>query len=176
VASIEGDSSASHVQVLLSQPSVESSYQLTINCVPGWPVSTDPSPLLCIDFPCGPLSLPSCSHIAGCFRLVTQSAAICSRWFLARGFFCPEDGGDTFLRNIGLHNIYTASYPRRRNSLPYSFNTMNPRCFYNPIEIKKYLLAVCTKQIRFQVPTLALLTVCISTSNMNDIWCRKRES
>jgi hypothetical protein len=25
-------------------------------------------------------------------------AATCSRWFLARGFFYPEDGGDTFLR------------------------------------------------------------------------------
>jgi hypothetical protein len=24
-------------------------------------------------------------------------AAICSSWFLARGFFCPEDGSDTFL-------------------------------------------------------------------------------
>jgi hypothetical protein len=26
------------------------------------------------------------------------SADTCSRWFLARGFFYPEDGGDTFLR------------------------------------------------------------------------------
>jgi hypothetical protein len=33
-------------------------------------------------------------------QLVVQSAAICSRWFLARGFFYPEDGGDTFLRNV----------------------------------------------------------------------------
>jgi hypothetical protein len=23
----------------------------------------------------------------------------------------PEDGGDTFLRNVGLHNIYTAPHP-----------------------------------------------------------------
>jgi hypothetical protein len=30
-------------------------------------------------------------------------AATCSRWFLARGFFYPEDGGDMFLRNFGLH-------------------------------------------------------------------------
>jgi hypothetical protein len=28
-------------------------------------------------------------------------------------FFYPEDGGDTFLRNIGQHNIYTAPHPRR---------------------------------------------------------------
>jgi hypothetical protein len=27
----------------------------------------------------------------------------CSRWFLVSGFFYPEDGGDTFLRNVGLH-------------------------------------------------------------------------
>jgi hypothetical protein len=33
----------------------------------------------------------------GIFRLVTQSAATCSRWFLVRGFLYPEDGGDTFL-------------------------------------------------------------------------------
>jgi hypothetical protein len=29
------------------------------------------------------------------------SAATWSRWFLARKFFYPEDGGDTFLRNVG---------------------------------------------------------------------------
>jgi hypothetical protein len=43
-----------------------------------------------------------------------QTAATCSRWFLARGFFYPEDGGDTFLRNVGsFHTIYTAPRPRR---------------------------------------------------------------
>jgi hypothetical protein len=41
---------------------------------------------------------------------------ICSRWFLARGFFYPEDGGDIFLRNVGSHKIYTAPHPRRRHS------------------------------------------------------------
>jgi hypothetical protein len=50
-------------------------------------------------------TLPPFSYIAGCFRLVTQSAATSSRWFLARGFICPEDGGDTFPRNIGSHDI-----------------------------------------------------------------------
>jgi hypothetical protein len=29
------------------------------------------------------------------------SAATWSRWFLARGLFYPEDGGDPFLRNVG---------------------------------------------------------------------------
>jgi hypothetical protein len=29
----------------------------------------------------------------------------------------PEDGGDTFLRNVGYHSThYTASYPRKRYS------------------------------------------------------------
>jgi hypothetical protein len=46
----------------------------------------------------------------------TQSAATCSRWFLARGFLYPEDGSDTFLRNVGLQNIYTAPHPRTRHS------------------------------------------------------------
>jgi hypothetical protein len=45
-----------------------------------------------------------------------QSAATCSRWFLTRGFLYSENGGDTFLRNVGLHNIYTAPHPRRRHS------------------------------------------------------------
>jgi hypothetical protein len=81
-----------------------------------WAISTDPSPLLSIDFPCGPLSLPSYSYIAGCFRLVDQSVATCSRWFLTPGFFYPEGGGDTFLRNVGSHKIYTAPHPRRRHS------------------------------------------------------------
>jgi hypothetical protein len=32
-------------------------------------------------------------------------------------FFDPEDGGDTFLRNVGYNSTdYTASYPRRRYS------------------------------------------------------------
>jgi hypothetical protein len=31
--------------------------------------------------------------------------------------FYPEDGGDTFLQNVGSHKIYTASHPRRQHSL-----------------------------------------------------------
>jgi hypothetical protein len=63
-----------------------------------------------------PVSLPSCSYIAGCFRVVAQSAATCSRWFLAHELFYPEYGGDMFLRNVGSHKIYTAPHPRRRHS------------------------------------------------------------
>jgi hypothetical protein len=32
------------------------------------------------------------------------------------GFFCPEDEGDTLLRNIGPHKIYTAPHPRRQHT------------------------------------------------------------
>jgi hypothetical protein len=45
-----------------------------------------------------------------------NSAATCSRWFLACGFFYPEDGGITFLRNIGSNKIYMAPHHRRRHS------------------------------------------------------------
>jgi hypothetical protein len=44
------------------------------------------------------------------------SAATCSRWFFARGFFYREGGDDTFLRNVGLYITYTVSHPRRRYS------------------------------------------------------------
>jgi hypothetical protein len=33
------------------------------------------------------------------------------RWFLPRLFFDPEDGVDTFLRNVGSPTDYTALYP-----------------------------------------------------------------
>jgi hypothetical protein len=39
----------------------------------------------------------------------------CSRWFLSRGFFYPDDGGDTFLRNVGSHKNYTAPHPKKRH-------------------------------------------------------------
>jgi hypothetical protein len=74
------------------------------------------SPFLSTDFPFGLLSLPSCPCIAGCFQLVAQSAATCSRWFFARGFFYPLDGGDMFLLNVGSHKIYAAPHPRVRHS------------------------------------------------------------
>jgi hypothetical protein len=31
-------------------------------------------------------------------------------------FFYPEDGGDTFLQNVGSHKTHTAPHPRRRHS------------------------------------------------------------
>jgi hypothetical protein len=60
-------------------------------------------------------------HFGGMYCLHVQGrkipATTCSLWFLARGFFYPEDGGDTFLRNVGSHKIYTAPHPRRRHYL-----------------------------------------------------------
>jgi hypothetical protein len=49
-------------------------------------------------------------------RVTSRLLATCSRWFLARGFFYPEDGGDTFLWNVDSHKIYTAPHRRRRHS------------------------------------------------------------
>jgi hypothetical protein len=74
------------------------------------------TPLHSVVFSCGILSLSPCSYIAGCFWLVAQSAATCSRWFTALGFFYPEDGGDTFLRNVAWRKIYIAPHPRRRHA------------------------------------------------------------
>jgi hypothetical protein len=79
-----------------------------------WPcylISTDPTPLLSIDFPCGPLYLPPSVLIwLGVFDWWLSLLATCSCWFLTRGFFYPEDGGDTFLRNVGSHKIYMAPH------------------------------------------------------------------
>jgi hypothetical protein len=49
-------------------------------------------------------------------RVYLQTATICSSWFLTLGFFYSEDGGDTLLRNVGLHKIYTAPNPRKWRS------------------------------------------------------------
>jgi hypothetical protein len=40
----------------------------------------------------------------------------CSLQPPANGFFYPEDGGDTFLRNVRSHKIYTAQHSRRLQS------------------------------------------------------------
>jgi hypothetical protein len=44
---------------------------------------------------------------------VEKRKILLARWF-AELFFDPEDGGDTFLRNVGYNSTdYKASYPRR---------------------------------------------------------------
>jgi hypothetical protein len=53
-------------------------------------------------------------HLQG--RRIVQQSHLLARCF-AQLFYDPEDGGDTFLRNVGYHSTqYTASYPRRRYS------------------------------------------------------------
>jgi hypothetical protein len=39
------------------------------------------------------------------------------------GFFYPEDGGDTFFRNVGSYKTYAAPHPRGRHSLPVAIPT-----------------------------------------------------
>jgi hypothetical protein len=66
---------------------------------------------------CGRWTDVSEDHIA------SSASATCSRWFFPRGFFYPEDGGDTILRNVGsIDHIYTAPHPRRRHSSEYTFH------------------------------------------------------
>jgi hypothetical protein len=62
------------------------------------------------------------SYVTQCFGGKYPRASSMSRWLgdLSR-FSCPEDGGDSFLRNFGSHKIYTTSHPRRQHSC--MFNT-----------------------------------------------------
>jgi hypothetical protein len=91
------------------------------------PTSTLDSPCRSLNVTCPVVvSLWLCLHVftSRRFRLATQSATTCSRWFFARGFLYTEDGGDTFLRNVGSQKIYMAPHPRRRHS---SFLTLTKK-------------------------------------------------
>jgi hypothetical protein len=91
-------------QYSLGSPGFPPTQPLPVLAIPLLPAcltfSTDPtlSSLLIFQVAYSP-SLRS--YIDACFRLVAQSAATSSRWFLARGLFYPEDRGDKFLRNVG---------------------------------------------------------------------------
>jgi hypothetical protein len=67
-------------------------------------------------FPMWPTFPPFVSLYSWLFSTGTQSAATCTRWFLAREFFYPEDGSDAFIRNVGSHKKYTGPHPRKRHS------------------------------------------------------------
>jgi hypothetical protein len=54
--------------------------------------------------------------VAPCRSCVIRRFGGTYRWFLARGFFCPEDGGDKFLQNVGSHKICTVPHPRKWHS------------------------------------------------------------
>jgi hypothetical protein len=49
-------------------------------------------------------------------------------------FFYPEDGGNTFIRNVGSHKTYTAPHPRRQHSSCFLFPSLNTnhieKCFW----------------------------------------------
>jgi hypothetical protein len=59
-------------------------------------------------------------RFGGTYRLRIQGRKIReqgSRWLQTEPpVFYPEDGGDTFLRNVGSHKIYTAPHPIRWHS------------------------------------------------------------
>jgi hypothetical protein len=63
--------------------------------------------------PCGPLKINR--RLVGTRRLIS---ACCLLYvdFLLHLFFDPENGGDTFLRNVNSHKIYLAPHPRSRHS------------------------------------------------------------
>jgi hypothetical protein len=56
-------------------------------------------------------SSPSLSLYSWVF---SAGGSVCSHMLTV---FYPEDGGDTFLRNVGSHKIYRAPHFRRRHSL-----------------------------------------------------------
>jgi hypothetical protein len=68
--------------------------------------------------PCSPELYPKFRRKVSPRKTVFRRASILlatllARWF-AEIFFDPEDGGDTFLRNVENSSTdYTASYPRR---------------------------------------------------------------
>jgi hypothetical protein len=58
----------------------------------------------------------SCQSGYQLYSVPTDSSfclATCSRWFLGRLIFDPEDGDDTFFRNVGSYTDYTVLYHRR---------------------------------------------------------------
>jgi hypothetical protein len=69
---------------------------------------------------------PCRSYVNRCFGgsslyswVFSTGCSVCSHLLTlvhCPGFFYPEDGDDTFLRNVGSHKIYTVPHPRRRHS------------------------------------------------------------
>jgi hypothetical protein len=51
----------------------------------------------------------------------------------------PENGGDTFLRNVGSHKIYTAPHPRRWHSLRFIMFFSVPLGKYYDITLKRFV-------------------------------------
>jgi hypothetical protein len=52
---------------------------------------------------------------ASIFRFISPCDPYAARWCLALLKFNPEDGGDTLIRNVGLHADYTTRTSERGN-------------------------------------------------------------
>jgi hypothetical protein len=84
-----------------------------------------------------------------------QYTATCSCWFLAFGFFYPEDGGDTFLWNVGSHQIYTTPHPRRwHSSWKWNFNLQHYKRKQNTFIHLRYAVANISKNSSMMVEWL----------------------
>jgi hypothetical protein len=83
-----------------------------------------------------------CHLLAHCFA--EQACHLLARCF-AELFYDPEDGGDTFLRNVGYHSThYTASFPRRRYSsmvIYLYFNSLSLLCnyFVSSVALRRFM-------------------------------------
>jgi hypothetical protein len=95
-------------------------------------------------------------RFGGTYRLHLPTAATCSRWFLPRGFFYPENGGDTFLRNVGSHNIYTAPHQGRRHS-SYSQHVSTYKVMIRCFKIINYKGGNCCETIWYQMKCSRML-------------------
>jgi hypothetical protein len=73
------------------------------------------------------------NHTEHTNTLCGQSAAICSRWFLASGFFYSEVGGDMFLET----SVHTRS--TRRHIPEYGILHNSHRCE----NLKSYEMYIC---------------------------------
>jgi hypothetical protein len=89
-------------------------------------------------------------HIASILR-VAQSAATCSRWFLGRGFFHPEDGDHTFLRNVGSQ--LSLQPPAHAGSSLTEFSTLNIEAIHSSET------SVHTRSIRLSAATCSRLRI-----------------
>jgi hypothetical protein len=69
--------------------------------------------VFCVVPPCTDVSE---DRIVSIFTLADPSASTCSRWFLARRIFYPEDEVDTIIRNVGSHKNYTEQQSRKQLS------------------------------------------------------------
>jgi hypothetical protein len=86
----------------------------------------------------------------------------CSARCFAELFYHPEDGGDTFLRNVGYHSThYTASYPRRRYSSCLLLNLSRSSHSVSVRHFARSLATLFNKLLSLQVPYLTSVFHCL---------------